>query len=328
MFMSRKGNSKKGKNEVVEPVDKQIKVSKFRTESFNKPLRIIIWLILGFILFKGIYTSIKPSDMGAIKREVSTFKEQLLSSKSVHFEASAFAERFTNEYFTYSKNSSEDYQQRVSKYLPNFLTTRMIPKQQAARALYVKAYKVVEISPKQYDVYVNALVEYQITKVDLEGTNTTTQTITAPTNLIVPLQRVQDQYCLEDLPVLIAEESTKQADNNQFNGRSAEDKDSKQINDMLNNFFKAYYEQTNTQIQYFCYDSNTNIRGLEGRYKFKKIDTMQVYQLEGEFLATVQLTAIDINEVEIPQNFSIYLKQRNDSRWYVTKLGARIRNLK
>lgn len=324
MFLSKKD---KVKAEGTEPVEKQIKVSKLRSESFNKPLRIAIWLILLFILFKGIYTSIKPSDMGAIKREVAGFEKQVLNDKSVHFEASAFAERFINEYFTYSKNNSDDYQQRVSKYLPNFLTERMIPKQQTAQVLYVKAYKVVEISQNQYDVYVNALVQYEIAKVDQTGTNATTQTVTKPTNLIVPLERVKDQYCLEDLPILVAEENTTQADNNQFKGKSAEDTESKQINDMLSNFFKAYYEQTNTQIQYFCLDSNTNIKGLEGRYKFKKIDTIQVYKLEGKYLATVQLTAIDLNEVEVPQDFSVYLK-KNDNRWYVTRLGPRIRNLK
>ncbi|SQC85548.1 Conjugative transposon protein TcpC [Clostridium perfringens] len=131
---------------------------------------------------------------------------------------------------------------------------------------------------------------------------------------------------VDALPVMTAPPEKAYFKNKEFSGTSENDADkTKKITDSVSQFFKAYYEQNQTQIDYFLVDG-ADIKGAGQKFSFNKIDRINIYKLsDKEFLAIVDLN-IDSFGNSIKQGFNLTVVQEGD-KFLVKTLEPRTSNI-
>ncbi len=248
---------------------------------------------------------------------------------SLETQAFSFAEEFAWDYFSRYPSDTQDFVRRITKYTTEQLANEM-NNGTYSDVIYTSAFYFEKYSENQVNVSVKARVRVYTPKAGQE--QTPQDQIQYDTNLVdyyleVPIVFDKDMNMAVDaLPVMTAPPEKAYFKNKEFSGTSENDADkTKKITDSVSQFFKAYYEQNQTQIDYFLVDG-ADIKGAGQKFSFNKIDRINIYKLsDKEFLAIVDLN-VDSFGNAIKQGFNLTVVQEGD-KFLVKTLEPRTSNI-
>lgn len=338
---------KKGKKAAAKPkktfsfFKKPEKVVNINTEDYIKPkkdtgkkaLSIILWGVLGFVFIRGAVSSLQPNPLDEMQRRTDLFIEEQTAQTNLALEIESFAQNFAKEYLTYQVGRREDYAKRVKPYVSSHVSISENQNFKGnATATYLQAYKLQQYDKNQYDVYVMADIEYSGTPL---ATNETVpaQLERENTYLKIPV-RVLDRgkYIVEDYPAFVAAPDANDYTATQFNARDVDKTVNAQIEQILKNFFAAYYQGNQTQIDVFLAVNadKAAFKGLDGRYRFKEIRSLRSFAdpaNPSRMLSLVELIIEDRNGQQLTQRFNVLVNHDGD-RFYVVEMDTKTVDIK
>lgn len=305
-----------------------------------KVLRIILWVMLVFIFFKGIISIFQKEDgIDEVALIISNFRQEFSDFKDENEELMSFAENFGREYLTYSIDQKDDYYSRISQYASSVVcnNTQLVDFNANASCLYINAYRKEEYAPNQYDVYVYAVVEYSRQILNEDGQTYSTETTQAETTMTVPIYSSGDgKYLVEDIPRYVTDTAVSDAVYTQSNygGTSINDETViDTVSTSISNFLTSYYTAEQSVIEYYLSSTadKERFRGLQGRYEFVKIDTLNCYyNADQSITAVVNFYITDTcNGALLYQEFNVLLKVDQDTgRYYILDMNTRSKNIR
>ena len=303
-----------------------------KSNALAKILRVVFWGMLLFIFARGVITSLQPTDEEGLRRTMANFKEEFATYKGENEEVMAFAQNFVREYLTYSTKGAEEYKSRLQPYISSRINNLqdITDYSGSATVNYVQAYRKEQYAPNQYDVYVIADVSYSM--LQTEDDITTTITTIKPTYLKVPVFAGSGAYIIEDLPIFVSDSLLK----GNYSPKSislsrASDAEVADIKTALLNFLTAYYGAEQSVIDYYLHQDaeKSTFWGLDGRYSFDRLDSLNVYTLSNnEYLCVAGIFIRDgINNARLYQEYNLHL-QAEGTRYYIKDLNTKTINLK
>jgi len=302
-----------------------------KRNGYMKILRALFYIILLFFFARGVIVSLQPTDEEGLIRTMENFKQEFASFKGENEEIMAFAQNFAREYLTYTVRGAEEHKSRMQPYISNRINNipHLTDFSGSTTVNYIQAYRKELYAPNQYDVYIKAEVSYSTITVE-EGLTITTTTI-KPTYLKVPVFAGNGAYIIEDLPVFVADSLLKGNYNPKNISLSrAGDAVVSEIRVALLNFLTAYYEAEQSVIDYYLYRNadKSTFWGLDGRYSFDRLDSLNVFNLSNnEYLCVVGIFIKDsINDVRLYQGFNLIIRAEG-SRYYIKDMNTKTINL-
>lgn len=297
---------------------------------FMKIMRIILWIILIFVFIRGVISIVRPDSYKTAINTIKEFKNNFKQIKNSEEELFAFSQNFVYEYTTYEVNKEVDYINRVKQYAIEHLFSRELKLLKNAKCLYARTYRLEEYAENRYNMYVLAKVEYTEKKTAENNTTFIDIKTIQDRTFKVPVFKDKNGYVIDNLPIFVND--TIKLDKHspkQYSGKELLKSEAEGIKKSLGNFFKSYYEEEQSIIDYYLSanaDKN-KFQGLNKQVLYKEITNLKVYQLdERKYLALVSLLVID-NETLLQQDFNIILVSK-DSRYYIEDIDTRITNLK
>lgn len=301
---------------------------KIKTTTMQRVGKIILWVLVVFLLLRGIGSIFREDTAAQAEKMISAFKTDQQKREELNFRASSFAQNFVMDYLTYDSLNSEDYITRLKSYVPSYMDSLGTSLSGKSKALYASAVNIEWISEDQANVDVLANVRYKVQETGANGENIETET-EKDTCIRVPIAIKNNSFAVEDYPVFIAKPAKASINFNVLSGTQIDNSQTGEIGLMLENFFRVYYQGNSGEISYYLLDSNKSISGLNGRYKFDRIDSTRVLINKKEkngYLALVELSVYDINNQAIKQRFNLDLIKK-DGRYYIKNLDTRTVNL-
>lgn len=320
---------------------KDIKIKKIESASAKKIGRIVLWIILGFFFLRGIATSIRGNPLKSIKAEINKNSNELVNQVNDSKNAAAYAECFAKEYMTYSSNNSDEYLQRVSKYIPGTLgTINDTSGEGSAEALDAVAIGTNIVGNQGNELNVDIKVKEKYYNFDnakqsninsdnsnLDSTNSdNAKYVVKDVYLRVPVKVKNGSYIVDDLPIFIPAPSKADVQHQDYNGKSVDDDTTDDIKAMVQNFLKTYCGGSDGEISYYMLNPSSTIKTLDTSFKFKSIDKVNSYSKEkNKFYTVVDYTVIDEkSNQEIKQRIHINLVKKD--RYYIEDFDVRSQN--
>lgn len=298
-------------------MNSMFKIEKLKSSTTKKVGRIVLWMLVVFLILRGIGTIVYPSQTKKILADVNKTLYSNSTNMSEIEDAAAFAQNFAIEYFTYKQGDAEGYKDRLSNYMNDESISSLNLNQDAdIQAVDASAIHKSKYGPSSYDIDVKVKVKYV-------AKNTTKDLF-----LRVPITADNGKYLVEEAPLLIGKPNIADIKSSSFNGTAANNSVSDSIKDMLNNFLKAYCEGSSVEIKYYLSNFKQSIKGLNGNFKFKNIDDLTVYDMHGSYLAILGYTVQDAEtQQEIKQRVHITIISK-DNRFYVKDIQTRTNNIR
>lgn len=322
----------KKKKDLAEDLNNELNNTKKNNLVRIMPFRIargFLWGLIAILCIRGTVSIFKGNQGDEIEKKNKKFLEKLEQESSLEVKAYSFAEDFSRDYFTRYPNSPQDFENRIKKYTTEQLAKEMNNGTYSeifdASAFYFEKY-----SENQVNVSVKARVRVYTPKAGQEEVpQDAWQYDTNLTDYYITIPIVYDEdlnMAVDDLPVMTAPQTLASFKNNEFSGTTETNPDVvNKINDSLTQFFKAYYEQNQTQIDYFLVDGAT-ILGTGQKFTLNNIDRTSIYKLKDkEFLAIVNLN-IDSYSNPLKQGFNVTVVQEGD-KFLVKSLEPRTTNI-
>lgn len=309
---------------------KSLKISSTVPQKVGK---VIIWVLIAFLLLRGIGSVFKKSDSVTAKDVITQYTKESEQKKKTELEAEATAQSFVTEYLTYNGSAGmDDYSNRVKRYLAgNVELTQNFTGDSKARVLSTEVTALKWLSGSQLNIDVKAKVEYTQ---KIKSDNTSKQemidkTTTSDCSLRVPVAVLNEKYAVEDIPAFIPEADKAALKISPYSGKELDEAQSKDVKTTLENFFKTYYSGNSTEISYYLADSNKVVPGLSKRFELQKMDNASVYtdeKTKGIF-AIVSLTVKDsVNGQLMPQKYNVQLIKK-DGKLYIESFDVRTGNI-
>jgi len=311
-----------------------VKKSKLKKIAGLKVARVILWIILVFIFIRGTLTLIKVDPVASMQKQEKILMAQISNKNVLESRAFSFAQNFAKDYMTHIPKDDESYKTRILKYMPQDIVDNLkIDDSDYTTVLYSQAYDIKKYSDTQYDVFVYLRVQYRTeikTAIKKGAKPTITQYKTSENDvyLDVPIA-CSNNFIVEDIPVVVAAPTKGYVENKSYSGNSVDQNTNTEVTKDLNQFFKAYYEQNQTQVKYFLnLDKNKSINGLNGRYKFDKIDKITTYITSSKnvYLSIVEFNVKDVNGNFLAQKFNVKITN-SGSKYYINQLNTRGMNI-
>lgn len=300
-----------------EDLSKTFKMGKLASSTPKKIARVVLWILVAFLILRGIASIIKPNNSSKILDQVSSKLNSNSDTISQLNDAAAFAENFTKEYFTYAQTEGDGYRKRLLNYMSDTALTSVNLTQnsdiQATDTIVVHKEKYKENS---YNVDIKVRVKYLA------------KNITKEIYVRVPVAENAGKYLVEDVPLLIGKQSIASISATPYSGNTADSGVTNSIKDMLNNFLKVYCEGSDSEIKYYLLNPNQDFKGLNGNVTFKNINDLIVYNMNGNYLVTLGFTVQDaVTQQDIKQKVNITITSKAN-RYYVKDMQTRTNNLK
>ncbi len=322
----------KKKKDLAEDLNKELNNTKKNNLVRIMPFRIargFLWGLIVILCIRGTVSIFKGNQGEEIEKKNKKFLDKLEQESSLEVKAYSFAEDFARDYFTRYPNSPQDFENRIKKY-----TTEQLAKEMNngtySEVFDASAFCFEKYSENQVNVSVKARVRVYTPKAGQEEVpQDAWQYDTNLTDYYITIPIVYDKdlnMAVDDLPVMTAPQTLASFKNKEFSGTSETNPDVvNKINDSLTQFFKAYYEQNQTQIDYFLVDGAT-ILGTGQKFTLNNIDRTSIYKLKDkEFLAIVNLN-IDSYSNPLKQGFNVTVVQDGD-KFLVKSLEPRTSNI-
>lgn len=306
------------------------KVSKLYSAKKLKAIRAVIWALIGVVVVRGTISIIKGSEADKIRAENNKLIESVDKQSGLKTNVYSFAEAFTRAYFTRYPNDTEFFKNNMLKYTSEKLAEDM-SNNGYSEVISVNAFNFDKYSDNQFNVSVQANLKQYVPKPGQEKVpkdklaydmNMVTECIEVPIYV-----DNNGNFAVEDVPVMVAAPVKAQVDQKYYEGEIENDSEIVgKINDALNQFFKAYYELDQTQIDYFLAEGANKISGTNGKFKLETLDSVNVFRDgENKYLATVELT-INAYESQLKQRFNVTLVKQGD-KYLISELNTRTFNL-
>lgn len=301
---------------------------KIETLIFQRIGRVILWTLIILLFLRAAVSLLRPSDIHAANNLINQYTAAEAYKSRVELEAKAFAERFAEEYFTH-KGVMGDYEQRLSKFLPSYITITGPGFSQGnvkTEVLRSSSYSIEWFSSNQVNVAVALKVRYTTETRDEEEVKRDSQE--SDVYLLVPVMEKEGKYVVEDLPAIIPAPPKADISASHYQGAALDSNTTREIRDVLENFFKTYYSGNPGEISYYMLE-NKAIRGIEKRYTLQRIEGVRAFTegKENEIFTLVELSIQDeISKFTLKQNYQVTLVQR-DGRYYIKDFDIRTVNL-
>jgi hypothetical protein len=299
---------------------KAMKIEKVKSKRFRKVFRIILWLVVIFVVIRGIASMMRKDQTASLKTLIAAnAKEQDVKRKG-EFGTNSFAENFTRAFIEFN-GDDEVYKENLAKYVssefkPNTNTARTaVLSVTAVKTDWIGENKVLvdclvrfttnlpaynaQTSLPAYNAQAslpayNAQASSKTTAVTPKPTPTAVESPTSTSGtknnveemcLRVPISIKDDgKYIIESRPTFVANNlKSSQRDESQMDGTRVENED---IREITKTFLKSYCEDNSTSISYYMVDSS-KIKGLDGVFTFRDIDTFELKKNGDKFNADV-----------------------------------------
>lgn len=329
----KKHEKKKKRAKLQFPEKKQKAKPVLHQDTVMKVARIIFWALLLFIFIKGVVHMLTPSaDADEVRQMLNDFKAQYENNSQENEGVYSFAQNFVKEYLTYSNDYEEEYKERIKQYVTDELYSKeLLDFKGNSEVTYVEAYKKEQYSENQVDVYVVADVQYAIQQISEDGENYDTLIKTGTSIVKVPVYIRNNKYVVEDIPEFINDDMKLENHESQEYAaeRITDENEIESVEEFLNNFFKAYYEEDQSVIDYYIKQGiEENFIGLQGRYLFVEISELRLYQDAEENTAITFIKVKDsVNDATLSQSMNLKL-QKDGDRYYITDINTKTINLK
>lgn len=335
-FFKKKGKEKNGKEvkekKNEEKKEKGVNKKQIRLKS-NTPIRVvrvIMYVVLIICTIRGGATFFKPDPIEQMLQEQDKFKAELSKNNLVEGKAFSFAENFSREYFTLYPNEKDDYKQRLSKYMP-LQIIESLDTDGYMLVNSVNAYDMSKYSDTQLDVYVYAKVEYKVEKPGQETISNVKQklydTSIRDVYIKVPIYFDGENMAVEGIPLIVGGPGLASVNNESYlDSNMAKESVASNIRASLNEFFKSYYQEKQTQVDYFL-SIPGSIKAAGGKYTFNEFEETKIYDLgSNKYKAIVKYSVTDAGKkIRQTANLSIVYK---DDKYIIENLDMRTRNIK
>lgn len=312
-----------------------------KTETRAKVLRIILYILLGFIFIRGAVTLVRASPESELVTAQKSFLQNVDNNTSKQVLVSSFAEGFIKNYCTYKKKDEAAYKLRLEPYTGAELAadiTGGIKLVDDADAVYTQTLYLEKISESQYNVTVMADVLY--TKYP------TATASTLPTGEIIPPEALNsfvqkqtiyykvpvyfnENHCMiEDYPIITVQPAPSAYTKNNITLSEVTDGRKAEIKTLANDFTKALFEESQNKINYYLADvqSTNNFEALQTTMKYMGIQDILVYEAAPDkYLAVVTIKTADINGSVFQQRFTLSIVKKD--RYLIDALMLRTHNL-
>lgn len=318
-------------------VSKKVKMFKIKTTTFQKVGRIIFWTFFVFLVLRGIGSLFTPDETGKAEASIRNFEKSIGDKQRLESGGKSYAEAFAYEYMTYDPNDTDDYRQRLMRFLPAYMDEFGYTGNTytSTQVLSSSTYDVEWISENQMNVSVWLNVEYKSEnssgEVSEDTLNNEKKVKYKATGLKVPVAYVNGRYAIEDYPVFVALPEKANINLKSFTGYNAEVEETKEITEVLNSFFKTYYSGSPGEISYYMQDSK-EVKGLENSFLYNRMGNAEVFvenkdSTDKKYIALVEVYITDPNsQKEIKQKYYINLTY-DGQRYYIRDLNVRTVNL-
>lgn len=306
------------------------KVSKLYSAKTLKVIRGVLWALIGFVVLRGAVSLVRGSEADKIKAENTKLIETVNKQSGLETNAYSFAEAFTRDYFTRYPINTDFFKNNMLKYTNEALADAM-NNNSYSEVISVNAFNFSKYSDNQYNVSVQANLKQYVPKPGQEKVpkDKLAYDMKLVTDCIeVPVYVDNNgNMSVDDMPVMVSAPAKANVPQVVYQGEQETDPDVvNKMNDVLNNFFKAYYELDQTQIDYFLANGASQIRGTNGEYKLDKLDSVNIFRKDNnQYLATVELT-INAFESQVKQRFNVTLVKEGD-KYLIKDLNSRMFNL-
>ncbi|WP_206457897.1 conjugal transfer protein [Anaerovorax sp. IOR16] len=294
-------------------------IQKIRNDRLMKLGRILLWVVILFLLVKGVVGILSPGSEVRLEKIVTDYQQKAELRETNQIRAASFAESFAYEYYTFSGKMNSDYEDRISNYLAKNLEYKApVAGEVAATVKQATATQIHYLSDTQMDIDVHLVVSYTPLA---EGTSATQKNI----YLRVPVtMNKYGGYAVTSLPSYVPEIRAASIDPvDSYDGEQVATKQVQRIKDTLNSFFVAYYEGSKTELSYYLSSGSNVTAGIEGTVQYKKIDYITAYQdpQSKEYLVDATITVLD--EMQ-PMQQRLFLRlQAAKGRYYIKMISTR-----
>lgn len=331
-----KETKKEKKNKIADnksKIDSELnkgKVSKLYSAKTLKVIRGVLWALIGFVVLRGAVSLVRGSEADKIKVENTKLIETVNKQSGLETNAYSFAEAFTRDYFTRYPINTDFFKNNMLKYTNEALADAM-NNNSYSEVISVNAFNFNKYSDNQYNVSVQANLKQYIPKPGQE--KVPKDKLAYDMKLVTECIEVpvyvdnNGNMSVDDMPVMVSYPAKANVPQVVYQGEQETDPDVvNKMNDVLNNFFKAYYELDQTQIDYFLANGASQIRGTNGEYKLDKLDSVNIFRKDNnQYLATVELT-INAFESQVKQRFNVILVKEGN-KYLIKDLNSRMFNL-
>lgn len=318
MNFKKKEKNKKEQIEEVKPQGEK-KVSRIKTDGLMKTGRVILWVVIIFLVFRGIVSIISPSSELRMEQIVTDYRADAELRETVQLGAAAFAEDFAREYYTFSGKYNSDYVQRVKQYLAkNTEIKSPVTGQYSTFVNFASAQKVNYQNSKDYDVDVHLQVTYT-------PINEGQEILQKEVYIRVPVSsNGKGRYAVTSLPAYIPQiEAAQIVGVDTYKGLKVESSEEKKIKETLNSFFSVYYGGTSNEISYYLTPDSNISESAQGMVEYQKLNYATVYrdEVNADYLVEAELTVVD-NGQGMQQRLFIRM-QYAKKHYYIKSINTR-----
>lgn len=305
-------------------------VYKMKKNTGRKIMRYVLWIMLICIFLKGAWEIVKPDSVSEVNSIIHQFKADLKKTGDSPEEVQRFAQDFAKEYLTYEYRGAADFKERIEPYVTKRIKDQaesIYGFRNKAKAVYVNAYKKQLYAENQWDVFVSAEIEYEITQPETGEKEIKTE----KANLKVPVVYSPGSgYCVESLPLFVQDE--RQAKNyNPAEVMVDSEIPTDSLRPSIQTFLEAYYSQEQQMINYLLSaDADKGkFLGMSKRFEFVSISSLKAYSPEGkDILCVAKIKVKDtVNGEELSQELNLTIIQDKE-KVYIKDINPRVVSIK
>lgn len=289
-------------------------------------MRYVLWTMLICIFLKGVWGIVKPDSTSEVNSIIQQFKADLKRTGDSPEEVQRFAQDFAKEYLTHEYRGVADFKARIGPYVTKRIQDQaesIYGFKNKAKAVYVNAYRKELYAENQWDVFVSAEVEYEITYPETGETVIKTEKV----NLKIPVAYSPGSgYCVESLPLFVQDQRQAVSYNpSEIIVDSEIPTDS--LRPSVQTFLEAYYSQEQQMINYLLSADADKEKfiGMNKRFEFVSISSLKAYEPEGkDILCVVKIKVKDtVNGEELSQELNLTIIQDKE-KVYVKDINPRV----
>ena len=289
------------------------KLEKIKTKRFRKVFRIILWLMMLLIIARGITSFLKKDQSSSLKALIAENAKAQDNKRIDELGTNSFAENFTRAFIEFN-GDPETYKNNLSKYASSQFKTSINTARTAVINVTAVRNDWIGNNKVLVDCFVRFMTDSNQTVVvtatsatpkatptknksvspspstsdsqSTQDTQNSTQNNVKEVYLRVPVS-IKDggKYIVESSPTFVANDSrSDQQDTSQMDGTRVE---KPEIREIAETFLKSYCEDNSTSISYYMADNNSKIKGLDGSFAFKNIDTFELKQNGDKYNADI-----------------------------------------
>lgn len=320
----KKGVEKKEKTPLATK-EKEIKPG---TKGVLSVVRTTFWILVIFVIAIGIFQILRSKQPKLVE---NIYRYELDASESEM--AKTFAESFVRDYLTYGNDIIDDneYKGKMDKYL---VSTVSVGRPEYANGYSeVKAtmvWSVEKIDATHSDIIIKAdVLMVNKNKVEEKYDPVTGTKVTRPVQeektyyVSVPIVAENGQAAVNDYPAFVSVVNKMEVAMETYSAAAlANDEETNEIQEVLEDFYDVYYSGTEGQIKSF-FKLDSNLAGLESEFDFNSIKSIQIYKDNGKYMAivVVEIQQSDIGSI-FNQRHLIELEKAED-RWLILTMKNR-----